>query len=181
MSRYIELLLEPLMVKNKKVTGLRFGGNGTMGSTHVLGILEYKAYHMKSALEMGPPHINVSKDRVRAGYHGEGRIYGNEGCDRWFADYDALLDVTSFFVPELVAAYPDSRSFPIRYLSVLNEFTGARVEFRRLAPRHIWKDKPPGDDVEATKTYNNQYNNSYIWPTKLNLLRPVRENGKARI
>lgn len=33
----------------------------------------------------------------------------------------------------------------------------AWVEFGRLAPRHVWKDKTLGDDAEAIKTYNDQY------------------------
>ena len=92
--------------------------------------------------------------------------------------------MTSFFVPELVSAYPHAKfilttrepqkwirsvnstmlrmsttvkSFPICYMGCLSEFMASWIEFARLAPRHIWKDKTPGDDVEAIKSYNAQY------------------------
>ena len=92
--------------------------------------------------------------------------------------------MTSFFVPELVSAYPDAKfilttrdphkwvrsvnstmlrmstvvkSFPISYTGCLSEFMASWIEFARLAPQHIWKDKTPGDNVEAIKSYNSQY------------------------
>ena len=92
--------------------------------------------------------------------------------------------MTSFFVPELIAAYPNAKfilttrdpqrwvrsvnstmlrmttlvkSFPICYMGSLNEFMASWIEFAGLAPRHIWKDKIPGDDREAIKSYNAQY------------------------
>lgn len=198
--------------------------NGTMGMMNALEILGYKPYHMKTVFETGASHLNVLNDVIRAKYHGEGKVYGKEEFDRWFADYDvsllcpgpppypflsfillhylstrsppaivpvrqlkltqAILDVTSFFAPELVAAYPDAKfilttrdpqrwvrsvnstmlkmtnivsSFPIRHMGCMSEFLAAWVEFAGLAPRHIWKNQKPGTDEEAIKTYNAQY------------------------
>lgn len=48
-------------------------------------------------------------------------------------------------------------SFPVCYMGCMSGFMAAWVEFGRLAPRHVWKDKPLGDDAEAIKTYNDQY------------------------
>lgn len=48
------------------------------------------------------------------------------------------------------------QSLPMRCLAHLNEFTAAWVEFGTLAPRHIWKDKTPGDDTAALQTYEDQ-------------------------
>ncbi|KAK7739783.1 hypothetical protein SLS62_011225 [Diatrype stigma] len=136
---------------------------------------------MKTVFDTGASHINVLNDIIRAKYHGEGKLYAKGEFDRWFADYDAILDVTSFFAPDLVAAYPDAKfilttrdpqrwvrsvndtmlkmttiitTFPIRYMGCISKFMAAWVEFARLALRHLWKDKKPGTDAEAIKTYN---------------------------
>lgn len=92
--------------------------------------------------------------------------------------------MTTFFVTDLVAAYPDAkfilttrdprrwvqsvnstllrmaalvRSFPFLCLGPLSAFLAAWSEFGRLAPRHIWKGSRPGNDAEAIQTYNDQY------------------------
>ncbi|KAI1250169.1 hypothetical protein MGN70_007221 [Eutypa lata] len=181
MSRHINQVSEPSTVKDKKVIVLSFPRNGTMGLMHALEILGYKPYHMKTVFETGASHINILNDGIRAKYHGEGEIYGRHEFDKWLADYDAILDVTSFFALDLIAAYPDAKfilttrnpqrwvqsvnktmlkmaslvtSFPVCYMGCMSGFMAAWVEFGRLAPRHVWKDKPLGDDAEAIKTYN---------------------------
>ncbi|KAI5925159.1 P-loop containing nucleoside triphosphate hydrolase protein [Camillea tinctor] len=181
MPRHIDALPKPVVVKDKKVIVLSFGRNGTMGLMHALEILGYKPYHMKTVLEHGAPHLNVLNDAVQAKYHGSGKLYGKEEFDKWFADYDAILDVSSFFVQELVEAYPDAkfiltyrnsqkwvvsinntmlkmvtlvRARPFAILAYMNSFMAAWVRFGWLAPRHIWKDKPLGTDAAAIQTYH---------------------------
>ncbi|KAI1484878.1 hypothetical protein F5X96DRAFT_683262 [Biscogniauxia mediterranea] len=109
MSRYIDALREPEVVKDKRVIVLSFGRNGTMGLMHALEILGYRPYHMKTVFEHGAPHLNILNDAVQAKYHGSGKVYGKEEFDKWLAEYDAILDVSSFFVQELVEAYPDAK------------------------------------------------------------------------
>ncbi|KAI0595429.1 P-loop containing nucleoside triphosphate hydrolase protein [Biscogniauxia sp. FL1348] len=181
MSRYIDSLCEPAVVKDKRVIVLSFGRNGTMGLMHALEILGYRPYHMKTVFEHGAPHLTILNDAVQAKYHGSGKLYAKEEFDKWFAKYDAILDVSSFFVQELVEAYPDAkfiltyrnpqkwvmsinntmlkmvtlvRSRPFAFLAYLNTFIAAWVRFGRLAPRHIWKDTPLGTDVAAIQTYH---------------------------
>ncbi|KAH9907026.1 hypothetical protein F4778DRAFT_724415 [Xylariomycetidae sp. FL2044] len=125
--------------------------------------------------------MKVLNDGLRAKYHGKGKVYGRQEFDRWWAQYDALIDVTSFFAPELVAAYPDAkfvltsrdpekwvksvngtflkvvtivRTFPLRYTGLLSEFMAAWIEFSSLSPKQLWGDKPPGDVAAALQTYN---------------------------
>ncbi|KAI0472834.1 P-loop containing nucleoside triphosphate hydrolase protein [Xylariaceae sp. FL0804] len=109
MSRAVDKLPEPTVVREKKVIVLSFGRNGTMGLFHALEMLGYHGYHMASVMEHGAPHLNVLSDGIEAKFHGRGQPYGRAEFDRWLAPYDALLDMTSFFAPELVAAYPDAR------------------------------------------------------------------------
>jgi hypothetical protein len=69
-----------------------------MGLMDALDILGYKPYHMKTVFQTGASHINVLNDAIRAKYHGEGKLYGKEEFDKWFADYDVCLlyDFTLF-------------------------------------------------------------------------------------
>ncbi|KAI0017055.1 P-loop containing nucleoside triphosphate hydrolase protein [Xylariomycetidae sp. FL0641] len=182
MARYIDKLPEPTQVKEKKIICLSFGRNGTMGLMHSMEMMGYKPYHMKTVFEHGASHLQVLNDALDAKYNGKGKPYGKAEFDKWFADYDALLDVCSFFGPELIEAYPDAKfiltyrdaekwltsvnntqlkmvnlvsTFPIPYLAYLNGFMAAWIRFAGLAPKHLWHDKPPGTDSEALKTYNN--------------------------
>ncbi|KAF6816933.1 hypothetical protein CSOJ01_02630 [Colletotrichum sojae] len=109
MSRYIDRQPVHPNPKEKKVILLSFGRNGTLGFYRALQILGYKPYHQLEVFENGVPHIRMMHDAVRASNEGEGERFTRVEFDKWLGDYDSITDIPTWFLRDLVAAYPEAR------------------------------------------------------------------------
>ncbi|KAJ0277048.1 hypothetical protein Brms1b_011300 [Colletotrichum noveboracense] len=109
MSRFIDCQPVHPNPREKEVILLSFGRNATNGFYHALKILGYKPYHQVEVFKNGVSHIRMMDDAVRAGSLGEGKKFTREDFDKWFGDYDSVTDVPAWFLPELVAAYPNAK------------------------------------------------------------------------
>lgn len=60
--------------------------NGTLGLYKALGVLGYNPYHLVTAFTAGATHVRLIREGMAARMDGEGKQYGREDFDKWFAD-----------------------------------------------------------------------------------------------
>jgi hypothetical protein len=53
-------------------------------------------------------HMGIFEQALNAKHFGVGKPYGKAEFDKWFADYDTLVEIPAFFVEDIVAAYPNA-------------------------------------------------------------------------
>ncbi|KAH8649866.1 hypothetical protein BX600DRAFT_528863 [Xylariales sp. PMI_506] len=110
MSRLIDRLPMPTLVQEKKLIVTSKSRTGTFSMYQALQILGYKPYHMyeivNDPLDL---HKAIYEEALRCKYFGEGKPYGKAEFDKWFAEYDAIIEIAWFFADELVAAYPEAK------------------------------------------------------------------------
>jgi hypothetical protein len=70
-------------------------------------MLGYRPYHMYEVLQ-STTHMGIFEEALNAKYFGVGKPYGKAEFDKWFADYDTLVEIPAFFVEDIIAAYPDA-------------------------------------------------------------------------
>ncbi|KAI0108866.1 hypothetical protein GGR51DRAFT_513390 [Nemania sp. FL0031] len=109
MSRLIDRLPAPKQVREKKVIVLSRSRVGTFSLYQALGMLGYKAYHMAEVVTSGLTHMNLFEEALRCKYLGAGKPYGKAEFDKWFADYDAIVEIPQFFTEEFIQFYPNAR------------------------------------------------------------------------
>lgn len=81
---------------------------GTMGLYEALKILGYRSYHMIEAGNVGGvSHMDVIEEGVIAEHNHFSRIkrYCREEFDTWFAGYDAIVELPSYFGTAVIEAY----------------------------------------------------------------------------
>jgi hypothetical protein len=72
-------------------------------------MLGYKPYHVVDIFQNGVPHITMTIDAIRGGQTGIGR-YSRADFDKWFGNYDSVLEIPSFdLLDDFLAAYPDAK------------------------------------------------------------------------
>ncbi|KAI3401971.1 hypothetical protein diail_3945 [Diaporthe ilicicola] len=110
MSRVIDQLPTPAHVREKKVivtSRSRSYSSGTFSLYQALQMLGYRPYHMYEVVQ-STMHMGILEEALNAKYFGVGKPYGKAEFDKWFADYDTLVEIPAFFVEDIIAAYPDA-------------------------------------------------------------------------
>ncbi|RYP56243.1 hypothetical protein DL771_012030 [Monosporascus sp. 5C6A] len=108
MSRIVDTLPTPAHVEPKKLIVLSAPRTGTHGLYNALKLLGYKPYHMVEVLAAGPKVGAI----MRQGLEGEiglGKPYTRKEFDKWFADYDIIIEMPFFMLRSTLKAYPDAR------------------------------------------------------------------------
>lgn len=109
MSRAIDRLPTPAHTREKKVIVTARSRTGTHSIYKALKILGYRPHHMAEVITNGPTTMQIFVEALAAKYLGIGKPYGKAEFDKWFANYDALIEMPAFFLDEIVAAYPDAK------------------------------------------------------------------------
>ncbi|KAF3760469.1 hypothetical protein M406DRAFT_295808 [Cryphonectria parasitica EP155] len=108
MSRLIDSLPTPAHVREKLVIVTSRSRSGTFSLYQALQILGYKPYHMYEVVQTNT-HMAIFEEALRCKYFGAGKPYGRAEFDKWFADYDTLIEIPAFFAEDIIAAYPDAK------------------------------------------------------------------------
>ncbi|KAG5996240.1 hypothetical protein E4U43_002896 [Claviceps pusilla] len=137
--RYIDRLPEPTNRTPVKVIVATASRTGTLSVYRAMKILGYKPYHMaECCLQGGIPHMQILDEAIRAEYNRFAGIkrYTKADFDKWFAEYDCLVEVPSFLGPEILKAYVDDLSIkfiltdrdPDKWVTSLNNTAGGIVQ-----------------------------------------------------
>lgn len=85
-------------VEDPNISFLPRHRTGTHGLYLALKQLGFKPYHMAEVLKRGPPSVQIMNDGLAADMFHQGKPYGRAEFDKWFADYDVSIPVTSTYV-----------------------------------------------------------------------------------
>ncbi|RYO78673.1 hypothetical protein DL766_004884 [Monosporascus sp. MC13-8B] len=108
MSRYIDTLPTPAHVEPKKLIVLSAPRTGTHGLYNALKLLGYKPYHMVEVLGAGPKAGRIMREGLE-GEIGQRKPYTRKEFDKWFADYDIIIEMPFFMLRSMLKAYPDAK------------------------------------------------------------------------
>ncbi|GKT45185.1 uncharacterized protein ColSpa_05366 [Colletotrichum spaethianum] len=92
-----------------KVILLSFGRNATLGFYYALKTLGYKPYHQLEVFRNGVPDMRMMNDAVLASSRGQGRPFSREDFDKWLGGYDAITDIPSWLLKDVISTYPDAK------------------------------------------------------------------------
>ncbi|KAK9421561.1 hypothetical protein SUNI508_05491 [Seiridium unicorne] len=109
MPRIIDTLPVPDHVCEKKLIVTAKSRTGTFSLYQALKMLGFRPYHMYEVVHGGPKHMAILEDAVKAKYFGIGKTYGKAEFDKWFAEYDTIIEVTPVLLDDLVTCYPDAQ------------------------------------------------------------------------
>ncbi|KAL7627785.1 hypothetical protein AAE478_001980 [Parahypoxylon ruwenzoriense] len=126
MTRYVDTLPTPTHVEPKKLIVLSAPRTGTHGLYLALKKLGFKPYHMAEVLKAGPTAIQLLYDGLDAEIFHQGKpcnhVYieepskadenskdGRAEFDKWFANYDIIIEMPFFMIQSTVKAYPDAK------------------------------------------------------------------------
>ncbi|KAH8647949.1 hypothetical protein BX600DRAFT_443284 [Xylariales sp. PMI_506] len=109
MSRAIDKLPAPPPDHHIRLIVTSKSRVGTMSMYDALKMLGYRPYHMYEVVINGVTHMNVLNEALQAKYMGVGKPYGKPEFDKWFANYDSVVEVAWFFLEEMVEYYPDAQ------------------------------------------------------------------------
>ncbi|KAJ5647893.1 hypothetical protein N7490_004265 [Penicillium lividum] len=108
MSRTIDRMPMPPEVRRKKVIVLSHSRSGTLGLYRALQILGFTPYHVYECFIVnGTEHTKVFTEAAIAQnnrYSGIKRLTRAD-CDKWWANYDAVIEVTSLLSAEVLDSY----------------------------------------------------------------------------
>ncbi|KAI2777326.1 P-loop containing nucleoside triphosphate hydrolase protein [Daldinia loculata] len=109
MPRQIDLLPTPTHIEPKKLIVLSAPRTGTHGLYLALKLLGFKPYHMAEVIKAGPQALHILSDGLRAEMLHEGKPYGRAEFDKWFADYDVIIEMPFFMIRSVLKTYPDAK------------------------------------------------------------------------
>ncbi|KAK6208372.1 hypothetical protein LQW54_006852 [Pestalotiopsis sp. IQ-011] len=109
MSRAIDRLPAPAHMRQKKLIVTAKSRTGTFSLYQGLKILGYKPYHMYEVVHGGITHMSILEEALNAKYFGVGKPYGKAEYDKWFAEYDTLIEIVPLLLDDIVACYPDAQ------------------------------------------------------------------------
>ncbi|KAI4858568.1 hypothetical protein F4820DRAFT_227009 [Hypoxylon rubiginosum] len=109
MSRAIDAIPTPAHVTPKKLIVLSAPRTGTHGLYLALKVLGFKPYHMAEVLKTGSTAVQILNDGLVAEMFHKGKPYGREEFDKWFADYDVIIEMPFFMLHSTLKAYPDAK------------------------------------------------------------------------
>ncbi|KAI0549777.1 P-loop containing nucleoside triphosphate hydrolase protein [Xylaria curta] len=144
MRREIDTFPTPAHVKPKKLVVLSAPRTGTRGLYLALKQLGLAPYHMTEVVNAGTPALKILADGMNAEWLHEGTPYGRAEFDKWFADYDVIIEMPFFMLRSTLKAYPDAKFLlterdPEKWAkSFMNTIGWAALRLRRL-PMSIFK------------------------------------------
>ncbi|KAI2471010.1 P-loop containing nucleoside triphosphate hydrolase protein [Annulohypoxylon bovei var. microspora] len=109
MPRQIDTVPKPAHVKPKKLIVLSAPRTGTHGLYLALKELGFTPYHMAEVLKTGPTAVNILNEGLNAEMFHNGNLYTRAEFDKWFADYDVIIEMPFFMLHSTVQAYPDAK------------------------------------------------------------------------
>ncbi|KAI1081816.1 P-loop containing nucleoside triphosphate hydrolase protein [Whalleya microplaca] len=109
MPRYIDTLPTPAHVEPKKLIVLSAPRSGTHGLYLALKQIGFKPYHMVEVLNAGVNSVQIMNDGLEAELYHKSRPYGRPEFDKWFADYDIIIEMPFFMIRSVLKAYPDAK------------------------------------------------------------------------
>ncbi|KAI0161097.1 P-loop containing nucleoside triphosphate hydrolase protein [Hypoxylon sp. FL1284] len=109
MPRQIDTMPTPAHVKQKKLVVLSAPRTGTHGLYNAMRILGYTPYHMAEVLKAGAPAVQILNEGLKAELFHEGKPYSRAEFDKWFADYDVIIEMPFFMIRSVLKAYPDAK------------------------------------------------------------------------
>ncbi|KAI1450458.1 P-loop containing nucleoside triphosphate hydrolase protein [Annulohypoxylon stygium] len=109
MPRQIDTVPTPAHVKPKKLIVLSAPRTGTHGLYLALKELGFTPYHMAEVLKAGTPAVNIMNDGLSAEMFHIGQPYTRAEFDKWFADYDVIIEMPFFMLHSTLKAYPDAK------------------------------------------------------------------------
>ncbi|KAG5926551.1 hypothetical protein E4U42_003174 [Claviceps africana] len=147
MSRYIDRLPEPSSKTPIKVIVATASRTGTFSVYQAMKILGYKTYHMAECITSGVSHMQILDEAIHAQYNRFAGIqrYARADFDKWFAEYDCVVEIPFFLGPELIKAYADDPNVkfilterdPDKWVTSFNNTVGGVVQFRHGFPINI--------------------------------------------
>ncbi|KAI1092750.1 P-loop containing nucleoside triphosphate hydrolase protein [Rostrohypoxylon terebratum] len=109
MPRQIDTIPTPAHVKPKKLIVLSAPRTGTHGLYLALKELGFAPYHMAEIFKAGTPAVNILNDGLDADIFHVGKPYTRTEFDKWFADYDVIIEMPFFMLHSTLKAYPDAK------------------------------------------------------------------------
>ncbi|KAI6086739.1 hypothetical protein F4821DRAFT_124710 [Hypoxylon rubiginosum] len=109
MTRLIDTLPEPEVIREKKVIVLSRSRVGTFSLYQAMKMLGYKPYHMWEVVNNGTIHMEILEEALRCKFLDGGKPYGKAEFDKWLAAYDSVIEIPQFFVDEFIEFYPDAQ------------------------------------------------------------------------
>ncbi|KAJ5670552.1 uncharacterized protein N7477_005915 [Penicillium maclennaniae] len=136
MSRKIDRLGEPASKRPMKLIVASPSRSGTLGLYRALQFLGFKAYHSVECLfAHGVTHMEIMNEAVTAQHNRFSGIqrYSDADFKKWFAEYDCLVEVPSFFGMSAIKAYADDPNVkfilterdPDKWVASFNKTAGA--------------------------------------------------------
>lgn len=176
MSRAIDRLPTPPYMREKKVIIIARSRTGTLSLYKAMKILGYKTYHGAEIMANGVSHMEIAEEAVAAKCLGQGKPYGKAELDKWFWDYDAIVELPAIFPEEFYAAYPnatfihverdpdkwyksimntlghslqDVDSWPLKQLRLIDDYVDKFCSFHLMVHKAWWHGLPleEGEDV----------------------------------
>jgi len=178
MSRAIDRLPTPAHIREKKVIIIARSRTGTLSLYKAMEILGYRTYHGAEVMRNGVAHMEIFEEALNAKYFGIGKPYGRAEFDKWFADYDAIVEIPAVFLEEMVAAYPNARfvhverdvdkwyrsimntlghslkavdEFPMKQLRLFDNYIDKFCSFHLMVRRLWWHGRELEDGEEVLK------------------------------
>ncbi|KAI5868337.1 hypothetical protein GGS23DRAFT_23002 [Durotheca rogersii] len=108
-SRYVDTLPTPAHVELKKLIVLSAPRTGTHGLYLALKKLGFKPYHMVEVMRTGPSAVRILNEGLDAEIFHRSKPYGRAEFDKWFANYDIIIEMPFFMIHSVVQAYPDAK------------------------------------------------------------------------
>ncbi|KAI1334460.1 P-loop containing nucleoside triphosphate hydrolase protein [Xylariaceae sp. FL0016] len=144
MPRYIDTLPTPAHVEPKKLVVLSAPRTGTHGLYMALKQLGFRPYHMVEVLSGGPPAMKIMEDGMNAEFFHEGTPYTRAEFDKWFADYDVIIEMPFWTLHSVLKAYPDAKFLlmerdPDKWASSFINTVGQLIAAYQSLPLSIFK------------------------------------------
>ncbi|KAH8159026.1 hypothetical protein CIB48_g9231 [Xylaria polymorpha] len=71
--------------------------------------LGFTPYHMAEVVRVGGPALKIMVDGMNADWFHTGAPYGRAEFDKWFANYDVIVEMPFFMLRSTLKAYPDAK------------------------------------------------------------------------
>ncbi|KAG6139275.1 hypothetical protein E4U28_003901 [Claviceps purpurea] len=148
MSRYIDRLPEPAVTTPVKIIVATASRTGTFSVYEALKRLGFKTYHMaECCTEGGVPHMQVLDEAIRATHNRYAGIkrYTKADFDKWFAEYDCIVEIPYFLGLDILQAYADDPNIkfiltdrdPDKWVTSINNTVGGIVQSANSFPMTI--------------------------------------------
>lgn len=108
-ERAIDSLPSPSEILKKRVIVLSASRTGTFDLHNALELLGYKPSHFVKIAEKGIQSMRIWKEGIQAVHQPSLGIqpYGRAEFDKWFAEWDCLVEAPSYLTPAIIDAYID--------------------------------------------------------------------------